>query len=138
MSTPAVCGYTGHSVAVFVAGTAASSPHRAYPVVDLDGRLAGLVTVGGLAAVPAARRSTVRLADVLIPLPQVRVVQPSTPLIEATKLLTDPRRPAVVVADGRPCGVLSPGDIIRTLSIAELGGRPDRTRDDLREPHFVS
>lgn len=137
MSTPAVCGYIGQSLAVFIAGTAASGPHRAYPVADLDGRLVGLVTVSSLAAVPAGRRGEVRLADILIPVSQVRVVQPSTPLIEAAKLLTDPRRPAVVVADDRPCGVLSPGDLIRALSIADLGGRPDRTRGGLSEPHFV-
>jgi len=137
MSTPAVCGYTGQSLAVFVAGTAAAGPHRAYPVVDLDGRLAGLVTLGSLATVPAVRRTEVRLADILIPVSQVPVVQPATPLIDAATLLTDPRRPAVVVADDRPCGVLSTGDMFRALGIADLGGQPNRTRGDRSEPHFV-
>lgn len=128
MSAPPVCGYAGQSVTGFVVGPATAFPHHAYPVMDLDGRLAGLATLGALATVPAARRSVVRLIDVAVPVSRIRTVEPQTPLIEAATLLNDPYRLAVVVVRGRPCGVLSAGDILRAMDIAELGGAPDRTR----------
>ncbi|MEU8233244.1 site-2 protease family protein [Actinoplanes sp. NPDC048967] len=127
MSAPPVCGYAGESVAVFVAGTVTAFPHRAYPVVDLDGRLAGLVTLDGLAACPVARRGLVRLADIAVPASRIRAVEPGTSLVEAATLLNDPYRLVVVTDRGRPCGVLTAADILHSMDIADLGGTPERT-----------
>ncbi|MCA2219182.1 site-2 protease family protein [Jidongwangia harbinensis] len=126
MTAPAVCGYSGQSVAAFVSGVAARHPHRAYPVIDLDGRFAGLVLLGRLAALAPPRRAGTRLADVLVRPADVPVAGPDTPLTEAVPMAAGPHRIAVVVRDGRPCGVLSSGDVRRALQIVELGGRPHR------------
>ncbi|WP_412746554.1 site-2 protease family protein [Krasilnikovia sp. MM14-A1004] len=128
MTAPPVCGYAGQSIAAFVSTVAATSPHRAYPVVGLDGALAGLVTLSRLATVPGPARATTRLTDVRVPLARVRVIAPDTPLLGALGVLGDPYRLAVVTVGGRPCGVLSPGDVRRALDVAELGGVPDRSR----------
>lgn len=82
-----------------------------------------------------ARRGTTRLIDRSVPVSRIQTVEPQTPLIEAATLLNDPHRLAVVVAHGRPCGVLSAGDIIRAMDIAGLGAAPDRTRGD---PHRIA
>lgn len=126
MTTPAVCGYTGQSVASFVTGVASRHPHDAYPVTDLDGRFAGLVLLSRLAAVPAARRDDTRLAAVLVPAASVTVLRPDSPLADALKPATDTHRAAVVVADGRPVGVLTARTLWRTVQLVELGGRPAR------------
>jgi Zn-dependent protease/CBS domain-containing protein len=134
MAAPPVCGYAGQSVAAFVSGVAARHPHRAYPVIDLDGRFAGLVLLNRLAALAPPRRTDTRLADVMVRSADLAVAGPDTPLIEAVPMAADVRRIAVVVADGRPCGVLSTGDIRRALQVVELGGRPHRHPADAELP----
>jgi Zn-dependent protease/CBS domain-containing protein len=129
MSAPAVCGYAGHTITEFVARTARPYPHRAYPVTDLDGRLAGLVTVGALAAVPAERRTTTRLAQIMAPADRLRAVHPDEPLLDVISALNASLRILVVVEQDRPCGVLTAGDVRRLMDITRLGvsttGRPD-------------
>jgi Zn-dependent protease/CBS domain-containing protein len=126
MTAPAVCGYAGQSVATFVTGVASRHPYDAYPVVDVDGRFAGLVLLSRLATVPEAARSGTRLADVLVPPASVTVLGPDSPLSDAMKPATDTHRAAVVVADGRPCGVLTARALWRTVQVVEMGGHPTR------------
>lgn len=135
MTSAPVCGYTGQTVASFAAGVAASHPHRRYPILDLDGNLAGLITVDLLAAIPPPRRSTTRLADLLIPASRLRLAQRDTPISDPSALPADPLRITVVVDGSRPCGVLTAGDLARALAIARLGEIPDRSPgafEDLR------
>lgn len=127
MSAPAVCGYTGQTVAAFVADIAAAHPHRCYPVVDLDGRFAGVVTTATLARVPAQRRAEVRLGQVLIGPAQVPVAHPRTTMRDPAAFPTGPLRITVIVEGGRPCGVLTAGDVQRALDVATLGEAPDRS-----------
>ncbi|BCY09436.1 site-2 protease family protein [Actinoplanes sp. L3-i22] len=124
MSTPAVCGYAGQTVTAFVARTAQWCPHQVYPVTDLDGRLAGLVTVGALVAVPPERRACTRLAQLMIPAGRLPVVQPSEPLLGVLNGLDNPLRTLVVVDQERPCGVLTSGDVGRVVGVVRLGGAP--------------
>jgi hypothetical protein len=56
MTGPPVCGYAIQSVANFVATVARHHPYRAFPVLDLDGRVAGLVSLPDW---PAYRRAAV-------------------------------------------------------------------------------
>jgi Zn-dependent protease/CBS domain-containing protein len=130
MTGPAACGYSGQSVATFVAAVASRHPHEAYPVADVDGRFAGLVVLSRLAAVPAAARAETRLADVLVPPASVTVLRPDSPLSDALKPATDTYRAAVVVTDGRPVGVVTARTLWRTVQVVELGGRPSRDVDD--------
>ncbi|KUL23463.1 site-2 protease family protein [Actinoplanes awajinensis] len=124
MSTPAVCGYAGHTVPQFVTGTARWCPHRAYPVTDIDGRLAGLVTVATLAAVPPERRASTRLADVMIPRSRLRVTHVDEALLDIVPALDTPARTVVVVDQDRPSGVVTAGDVSRLAGVARLGAHP--------------
>ncbi|MEV4702838.1 site-2 protease family protein [Actinoplanes sp. NPDC049316] len=121
MSTPAVCGYAWHTIPEFVIGTARLCPHRAYPVTGVDGRLAGLVSVAALGAVPPQRRAETRLADVMAPVSRLRLARPDEALLDVAGALTSARM--LVVVDGdRPCGVLTAGDVSRLLGVAQLAG----------------
>ncbi|WIM92870.1 site-2 protease family protein [Actinoplanes oblitus] len=124
MSRPAVCGYAGHTVTEFVAHTARLCPHQSYPVVDLDGRLAGLVTVDALMAVPPEHRVITRLAEVMAPRARLRAVHPDEPLLGVVGALNNPARLLVVVEQDRPCGVLTTGDVARLVGVAQLGVAP--------------
>jgi len=103
-------------------------PHRCYPVVDLDGRLAGLVAVRTLAAVPAGRHAEVRLSQVVIPPDRIRVAPLGTLVREPSAQPVNPLRCIVVVDGARPCGVLTAGDVARALAVAELRGPGGRVR----------
>jgi CBS domain-containing protein len=126
MSAPAVCGYTGQAVAAF-AVIAAAHPHRCYPVVDVDGDLAGLVTVAALVAVPPQRRAETRLAELVLPVSRVAVTQRDTLLRDPTAVPAGPLGITIVLDGRRPCGVLTAGDIDRALAVAALGRTPDRS-----------
>jgi Zn-dependent protease len=137
MSAPAICGYTGQTVAAFTAVVAAEHPHRCYPVVDLDGNLAGMVTVAGLTRIPPPRRYDTRLGEIVISAHRIPVAQRETPLRDPSALPTGPVETTVVVDGRRPCGVLTAGDLRRALAVAVLGETPDRSPgafDDLRAP----
>jgi CBS domain-containing protein len=127
MSSPAVCGHTGQTVSAFIAGVAATHPHRCYPVVDIDGNLAGAVTIDLLARVPPRSRWETRLAELLIPVSRLSVTGPDTLLRDPAALPAGPLRFAVVVDGSRPCGVLTAGDLNRALAVAALGETPDRS-----------
>ncbi|GGM26655.1 site-2 protease family protein [Dactylosporangium sucinum] len=128
MTTPAVYGYTSQSVADFVATVARRHPHRIFPVLDLDGRLAGLVSLTRLAKVPTADRGTVRVGEVVsVPVDRTRVLDPATALVDAAPaLLSGGHRLAPVVIDGRLTGIVTHRDVARATELAELGVTPDR------------
>ncbi|MEU4689920.1 site-2 protease family protein [Actinoplanes sp. NPDC023714] len=128
MSAPAVCGYTGHTVAEFAAGTARFCPHRAYPVIDIDGLLAGMVTTAGLAAVPAELRSTTRLTRIMIPAARLACAEPDAPVLDVISDMNNRLRTLVIVDQGRPCGVLTAGDIARVAGVTRLGVLPAERR----------
>jgi len=127
MSSPAICGYTGQTVATFASAVAAVHPHRCYPVVDIDGNLAGLVTVAALAGVPPQLRAETRLTELVVPVSRIAVAQRETPLRDPSALPAGPLRITVVVDGRRPCGVLTAGDLSRALAVATLGETPDRS-----------
>jgi Zn-dependent protease len=90
-----------------------------FPLVDVDGRLTGLVTVAGLEKTPPGRRATTLLRDV--PSRPPVTVQPDTPLPELLLSLHLRGGIAVVVQDGRPIGVLNAADLDRAVELTELG-----------------
>ncbi|GAA0815659.1 site-2 protease family protein [Spirilliplanes yamanashiensis] len=130
MGSPAVCGYTSQSVSAFVVGVVRHQPHRAYPVLDLDGRVAGTVTVSALLRVPAARRPGTLLSAVLNPSASRRALNPGTTLPDAADQLTAAGGLIPVLAEGRLCGVLTATDLRHATEVAALGGIVDRTRAD--------
>jgi len=125
MSTPAITAGDSQTVDAFVESVARRHPHRIYPVVSLDGRLTGLVSLARLARVPAAQRPTTRLADLRAPLESVATLQPGDPLADvAAKVLASGHRAAVVLeADGSVVGMLCATDITKMMELAGLGAQ---------------
>ena len=107
----------------------------AFPLRDFDGGLAGILTLGQLAALPAERRETARLSEIATPIAHVVTTTPDEPLSELLARMA--ARPAIPAArhtvghalvlgdDGALAGVLTPGHIARAsqLGALNLGGR---------------
>jgi CBS domain-containing protein len=129
MSAPAVYGYASQTVTDFLATVARIQAHRIFPVLDLDGRRVGQVSLTALARVPADQRDTVRLARDAQPVAGRDALSPGTPLVDAAPgLLAAGHRLAPVIADRRVCGVITAGDVARAIKLAALHVIP--TRDD--------
>ncbi|MEU0535495.1 CBS domain-containing protein [Amycolatopsis tolypomycina] len=107
---------------------AATARFRTYPVVTFDGRPVGVVSLAMLARVPEQERAVTRIQDVCARPPACLVATPSTPLTAVLRRIGG--RPgqdlALVVSDGALVGVVSPGDIARTLELAVLGAEAFR------------
>ncbi len=123
-------------LAAFIENTALSRPFSTYPLVDLDGRLAGLATLQDIRAVPADRRWWTRLGDIATPPERVTTADPDEPLADlVARIGPDVRCRAVVVNDrGQVIGVVSPSDLARAAILADLrtatpGGQPPARRD---------
>ncbi|QSB14743.1 site-2 protease family protein [Natronosporangium hydrolyticum] len=130
MTTPAVAGYAHQTLDDFAARVAGGSPHRSYPVLDIGGRLTGVVTLAQLGRVPPARRPTTRLADVQTPRDRTAVLDPQTSLVDAAPLLLAPgHRLAPVLDREQLVGVVCSGDLTRATELASLGVRPSRQQD---------
>lgn len=99
--------------------------HSSFPLVDAAGRPVGLVTLARIKAVAPGARSTTTVGDIAWPVSELPVVAPGDPLADLLPQLTgeaDGR--ALVVADGRLVGIVSPSDITRAVEHAVLR-RPD-------------
>lgn len=100
------------TVADFIDRVAARSRQDAFPVVDFDGRLVGLVLSDLLTRIPPGDRTGLRLDQAAIAVPSLYLAAPSDP---AGPLIT--RRPlggqvvAVVLADGRVVGLVTVTDL---------------------------
>jgi CBS domain-containing protein len=130
MTPSPACGYASQSVSNFVSTVAWRHPYRTFPVLYLDGRLAGVISLARLAKVSAADRDAVRLRDVITPRDQVVVLDPGSPLVEAAPTMSASTfRLAVVAVDEHVSGVLSVGDIARAVELAALGAKPDHPGD---------
>jgi len=127
MSSPAVSGSTSQTVDDFIASVARQHPHPAYPVVSPEGQFTGVVTLAGLAEVAEPERSSVRLDAVQVPRSEVTVLDPAASVAEnAAALLADGHRLAAVVSDGHLVGVVTAGDVNRTIEMASLQRPPGR------------
>jgi len=84
--------------------------------VGTEGRVLGLFTVSDLATIPNERLSSMTARDVMIAAERIITVIPSTPLLEATRAMTERDiHQLPVVEDGRMVGVLSRGDVLARL-----------------------
>jgi len=125
MTSPAITAGESQTVESFVGTVARDHPHRTYPVLSIDGRLTGLITLGRLSRIPAVQRSTVRLAGIKSLLESVVTLKPGDQLADvASKVLANGWRTAVVVEGDRVVGVLTVTDITRTMELARLGATP--------------
>jgi len=121
------------SVQSFVDGQAADGRQAratAFPLCDIDGRPAGLVTLTQLAAVPPEKRAEVRLSDAgthVSNLVTTTADERLTSLLE--RMAARPASPAVLLtighalvlaADGTLAGVITPADIARASQLGSL------------------
>lgn len=105
--------------------------HRsAYPVLHA-GRLAGLVTLTEVRTLPADRRITATVADVMVPVADCRVARPDDALLDV--LRADGRPTRILVVDGVPTdpaggaaglvGIVTPTDIARVIEVTQVAAR---------------
>ncbi|MFF3856538.1 site-2 protease family protein [Micromonospora sp. NPDC002575] len=97
--------------------------HSALPLVD-EGRPVGLVTLDRVRGIPADRRPATTLAEVACRADQLVLADPDEQLTDLLPRLSecaDGR--ALVVADGRLVGIVSPSDISRAVQRGSLRDR---------------
>lgn len=128
MSTPVVAVPASMAVTQAVTDYCTRYRYSAFPAVDDDGRLVGLVTLEAIGAVPVRERDRRTIGD-------VADHDPALTLAEADDVTTLLDRPAfgrtgrAVVLDGerRPVGIVSVTDLQRAVRSARLArGQPGR------------
>jgi Zn-dependent protease len=125
MSSPVITAGESQTVESFVETVARDHPHRIYPVLSIDGRLTGLITLGRLSRIPAAQRSSVRLAGIKTLLESVVTLRPGDQLAEvAAKVMASGWRSAVVIEGDTVVGIVCVTDIMKTMELARLGATP--------------
>ncbi|MEU8075651.1 site-2 protease family protein [Catellatospora citrea] len=120
MVPPPVAGYVSQRLDDFIAVAAAHRPADAYPVLDPDGRPAGLVTLFSLARLSPAQRTDKTLRDVRFPLDRLTVLAPDDPLEEAARRILSTRLPCLVMDQGTLIGLITPTDLNRTIDMRTL------------------
>ena len=98
--------------------------HRAFPVVDVDGRPVGLVRVADLARVPAAARASTTIGDVAHSLPAQGVLAADTPLPRLIGQLGAGGDIALVVADNRVVGIITAADLAHAVELGAVHDAP--------------
>lgn len=123
MTPDPVCVQAGLPVDAFISTAAAGARHRAFLVIDLDGRPVGVVRLGQLAAVPPAVRGLRRIGQVATPIGPAATLAPDDPASAAARMLT-PATPFVpVVEAGYVVGVVDAADLARAVDLARLKER---------------
>jgi len=103
-----------------------SARYTTYPVVD-HGSPVGLLPFAALAGVPRAAWDETRVADCMLPLAQVPVLNPNLAVVDALPLVAGSEvRRALIVEGGRLEGILSIADLLRALEVGGPHGTADR------------
>ncbi|SMD24675.1 site-2 protease family protein, partial [Lentzea albidocapillata] len=111
----------GLSVSSFLQDVALARRHSAFPLVDEDGVLQGMVTLARLKRVALGQRGSVALREVACEPKEIPLVQPDDPLADLLTRMngcTDGR--ALVFEAERLVGIVSPTDISRAVSLQGL------------------
>ena len=97
-----------------------------YPVVDEAGQLVGLVSARAPGRVPRSEWPYVAVGEVMTPVTPDMVISADMDAADALPALRRLEgQPAVVVADGRPVGLIGFEDLLRFLALkTQLGPRP--------------
>lgn len=128
MSSPVATGADWLTAQRFIDEVAVKSHHSALPLLDFEGRPSGIVQLRRLAAVPGARRESLRVREVATPLSQCAVAAPDELLsaaLDKIRLSTGMR--ILVVEAGQLVGIVTGKDISRLMQRHTLrlgdGGR---------------
>ncbi|HEX2301293.1 MAG TPA: site-2 protease family protein [Pseudonocardiaceae bacterium] len=110
-----------------------SQRFSAFPLLDDQRHLAGLVTLNRIRQLPSRLRSTTSLRQVACPPEQVPVARPGEDLLELLPRMTDCTDGRAVVLDDadRVVGIISPSDIARTVQNADFLARPGRAVSEI-------
>jgi hypothetical protein len=111
------------SIAEFVDAVAARSRHRAFFVVNVDGRASGTVDLESCGRFSAWERSTMSIGAAARPVHGA--LAPDLPLAKAAPSVLSRLGPVPVLDDGVLLGQLAARDIERVLELSALGVRPD-------------
>ncbi|GAA4992738.1 site-2 protease family protein [Actinopolymorpha pittospori] len=111
----------------FLDRMARADRHRAFPVVDMDGRPIRVVTLADLVRLAPGMRAHTRLAELGRPVRQDSVADPADLLTElpASAWPSSSDRSLLFVADAnRLVGMLTAKDVSRAIELANLGHLP--------------
>jgi Zn-dependent protease/predicted transcriptional regulator len=120
MTPDPVCVLAGLPVDAFVTTSAAAARHRAFPVVDLDGTVVGVVQLARLAAVPPAMRTVRRIGEVATPIGPTAVLSPDDPASAVARVLTAATPVVPVVEAGHVVGIVGAVDLARAVDLMRL------------------
>ena len=106
-------------------------PHRAYPVLDDEGRVTGLLSVEAIRRLPEPSRASTLLSAIADPDPQL-VVHPEDSIADILARPAFVRGGHVVAVDaaGRPVGMFAALDLQRWVEATDLLPRPARDHHD--------
>jgi CBS domain-containing protein len=115
---------SGTTVAQFVADSSGLSRGSTFPIVDAQGRLAGLVTFRSVRSLSSPRWPTTTVDEIALPHSDLWIAVPDEHLVDA---LTrgDRGEGRIVVDNERVIGIVSPIDV--TPAMQRLGLRADLT-----------
>jgi len=96
--------------------------HGAYPIVDEEGHVDGIVTLRVVRGVPRGSWSRYRLADIATPRARVAAATLDTPVVDViTAMNADSGGGRVLVFDDdRLVGIISPSDVSRLMELVAL------------------
>jgi CBS-domain-containing membrane protein len=98
----------------------------AWPLRDVDGQPAGVVTLAALASVPPSQRHAVRAGDLAVPAWAVITTRPAEPVTGLLDRLQGGSGVAVVVVDGAVVGLVTRADIVHAIQRGRPPGPPAR------------
>jgi Zn-dependent protease/predicted transcriptional regulator len=129
MSSPVATAPDWLTVDRFIEDVARTSHHTHLPVLDLQGRPTGIVSLRRLSQIPAATRTLTRVSQVAQPIGQVPTAAPDDDLAEVLERLTPGAPLRILVMDGgRLAGIVTAHDVSRHLhQQLTVGDRAPRT-----------
>ncbi|WP_084713336.1 site-2 protease family protein [Streptacidiphilus rugosus] len=116
MSAPVATAPDWLTVERFVEEVAGASRHTHLPVLDLQGRPSGIVSLRRLGQVPPASRALTRISEVALPIGQVPLAAPDDELTEVMERMTPGAPLRVLVLEGQELvGIVTAHDVSRFL-----------------------
>ena len=112
----------GHSVADFVRDVVMARRHSAFPLVQADGQVTGMVTLNRLRSLPQERHADTTIGQIACPMDELPIARPDELVSELLVRLGGCADGRALVMDGdRLVGIISPSDISRAAALRGIG-----------------
>ena len=110
------------SVAEFLRTLPRETAHQAYPVVDQQGLVAGLLTANAIRSVPSEQWSALMVSQLSFPLDRLTIVRTDEPLLAAVQRVDggEIRTGLVVDPDGRIVGTVDAAGLYATAEARKI------------------